>query len=171
MIFSRPLDSTHTHTHIHTHTHAHAHTHTSSFNPSYTQCKDKHTLSALDTQTHVYHTTLRHHGLSHTVSLSLHIALYTHTDKRKLNASAHGQKHSFCLLTSRLPISVYLTECQVSPSLSLPLSLSPAVISPQENTAGLQLFSLSFHFLSPSPPFSSTSLSPSQLRCHDDILL
>lgn len=47
---------------------------------------------------------------------------HTNTDKRKLNARAHGQKQSFFfffgLLTLRLYISVYLTECHSSLSLS-----------------------------------------------------
>lgn len=72
---------------------------------------------------HTYITRHWDNTVSQKVAPSLHIALHTHThthtDKRKLNTSAHGQEHPFCLLTSRLPISVYLTECHVSPTLSL----------------------------------------------------
>lgn len=46
---------------------------------------------------------------SYTLHTNTHTVLKHRQLKRKLNAGTHGQKHSFCLLTLRLYISVFLT--------------------------------------------------------------
>lgn len=191
ILFSRPLDFT-THTHAHAHrkhnlysfmpreqikTHSVAPRRTDTHNMIFTKTLLPDTTAS---QTHTHtpkNTPCLSTALQRALRAPTHPTMCTHTQnnflwkytqiqiKRKSNASTHGQRHSFCLLTPRLYISVYLTECHVS--LSPCLWLSSLMGSPHKTQLG---FCSSPHRFTFSPPFCLSYRHPSS-RCYDDILL